>query len=256
MQQPGYFDSHCHLQDQRIAACTGDILRRAASCGVAAMACCGSEEGDWGAVRKIGATHGGVKPSFGLHPWYVANRSADWLDRLTELLGNEPGAGVGEIGLDGTVEVDFEEQVRVFSEQLILARRLNRTVSIHCRKAWEPMLAVLRKTPLPDRGGLIHAWSGAPEMVGQIEKLGLHISFAGSITRDRNKRGRQSAMIVTAQRILIETDSPDILPSGAHGPLNEPSNLPLVAAALAQIRKSSQEEIAERTFINALSLFG
>lgn len=249
------FDSHCHLQDERIFANADAIIARAWEAGVYRILCCGSSESDWNAVNKLASMYPEIVPAFGLHPWYIKDRSTGWLSELENLLREFPAAAVGEIGLDHALDNrNDEEQASVFESQLKVAQKLGRPVSIHCRKAWADMTTLLTRHGLLD-GGIIHSYSGPPDLVPQLEKSGASISFSGSITYDRNKRGRASAVLVSEDRLLIETDSPDISPRGIEEGKNEPANLVKVAETLAELRGKTVGEIAEMTYRNASGIF-
>jgi TatD DNase family protein len=165
-------------------------------------------------------------------------------------------SGVGEIGLDNSIEPpDNAEQEEVFLAQLRLARELKRPVTIHCRQAWGRLLEIIKKEDGVKFGGILHTYSGSPELVRPFEELGLSISFSGAITRDGNKRGCKSLQTVSKERLLLETDSPDIMPAGAEGECNEPANLLLVARRAAALLGRPVEEIAELTFKNTERVF-
>ena len=256
------FDAHCHLQDERLAPNLDGAVQRATQAGVRRFLCCGSSEHDWPLVATLARKYHGVIPAFGLHPWYVRDRSTEWLAHLTHALSDAPSV-VGEIGLDHAIEPrNDEEQESVFAAQLHLARELNRPASIHCRRAWEQLLAVLKKSGALPRGFMIHSYSGAPEFVKPLADLGAFFSFSGSITRSGNKRGHRAAREVPADRLLIETDAPDLPPvihEGDHisePSVNEPANLRYVVSALAGVRGCSIDQIAELTWNNACRLFG
>jgi len=249
------FDAHCHLQDKRYAGRLPVVMARACAAGVSRMACCGSEEQDWEAVRKIALEYKMVLPSFGLYPLNVPNRSKQWREQLKSFLLSIP-SGVGEIGLDNSVEPGNNvEQEKVFVAQLHLARELQRPVTIHCRKAWGRLLEILKQEGGVKHGGIVHTYSGSPELVHPLEDFGVSISFSGAITRDGNKRGCKSLQTVSKERLLLETDSPDIIPVGAEGTCNEPANLPLVARAAALLLNEPVETVAELTCRNAERLF-
>jgi TatD DNase family protein len=233
------------------------VLQRAREKGVTAMMCCGCRESDWERVLGLSGKEG-VGVSFGLHPWYVGERGARWYERLRELLVSVPHAGVGEIGLDTRIEnADPIAQEEVFIGQLRLARGLMRPVSIHCRGAFGRMIELLEKEGGMKGGGLVHSYSGPRELVPVFEKLGFSLSFSGSITHPKNKRGRAAVGAVSPGRLLIETDSPDMPPEGvAPGAANEPANLPLVLKTVATLIGSSEEKTAMITRENAARLFG
>lgn len=251
------FDVHTHIQDRRIFPSRDAVIRRSQAAGIERIMCCGTCEPDWESVKLIAGEYEPVMVSFGIHPWFVGERSADWKDRLEEILIKYPEAGVGEIGLDRMDGFKNEkEQENVFTEQLRIARKYGRPVSIHCRSAWGVMPEVIRREgSLPD-GGVIHSWSGSAEMVKVFEKLGACISFSGSVTRPDHKKAHRACRAVSQERLLIETDSPDIIPDGIDASLNEPAFLVKVLEAVARLRREPVQSIAAYTFENAVNLFG
>lgn len=238
-----FVDSHCHLSDGRIFPDSEQILQRARDLGVGAFFNCGTKEADWPAVASLSEQHGDVVPFFGLHPFFVCDRKDDWEQTLSWYVSRIP-CGVGEIGLDGTLPKEGRDlQEAVFLAQLRLARRFARPVAIHCRKAWGRMLSILRAEGGLPHGGVFHAWSGAKEMVREVEALGGYVSFAGSITRENNKKGITSCQAVSRDRILVETDAPDMLPAGCPPPHNLPENLPRIFSSVARIRNADAMEL-------------
>jgi len=257
------FDAHCHLKDDRLMHGLDDILSRARTAGVEGMLCCGTMENDWQAVSDISHIHAsaGVLPSFGLHPWHVTDRSQRWLGNLEKFLLAIPCAGVGEIGLDRAIEnSSFDDQEAVFIEQLDLAIAMKRHVSIHCRRAWDALPRLLaNRCPLP-RGFVVHSFSGGPELVRPLADMGGYFSFSGSITRSGNKKGHKALAAVPPDRLLIETDSPDLLPvfpdkaeNSLNSP-NEPANLRCILRKAADLLGKSEAELAEQTWRNASHL--
>ena len=251
------FDAHCHLQDERFANILDAALKRAKGNSITSMMCCGSQEDDWQKVQAL-SKRDGVMVSFGLHPWYVMRRTTEWFETLKTYLDSHSHAGVGEIGLDNAIKgSDPAVQEEVFVRQLRLARELHRPVSIHCRGAFGRMAELLEKEGGVEHGGLVHSYSGSSELVPVMERLGLCCSFSGTITRPRNKRARAAITAVTKNRLLIETDSPDMPPAGApEGVANEPANLIIVLETVAALIGLSKEETAELTRENAQRLFG
>ncbi|MFA7159480.1 MAG: TatD family hydrolase [Kiritimatiellia bacterium] len=249
------FDAHCHLHDGQFRGCLQQVMARAGAAGVARMVCCGCDESNWETVREVAGEYQGVFPSFGLYPLDVPKRTPGWLEKLKSFLLSVP-SGVGEIGLDNTIEgVSDLDQEAVFVAQLRLARELGRPVTIHCRKAFGRLLEILKQEGGVSHGGIMHTWSGSPELVRPFEDLGLCISFSGAITREGNRRGHKSIKAVSRERLLIETDSPGLMPSGIQGEFNEPANLPVIARAAAALLGETLEKVAELTFNNAKRLF-
>ena len=260
------FDSHCHMQDVRLATGVDATMKRARAAGVEKLLCCGTTGSDWQQVETLCRRHSALIPAFGLHPWYVPGRSSTWMDDLTDSLLSDPTAAVGEIGLDHAIEERNDaDQTEVFILQLRLAKALGRPVCIHCRKAWDTVLHILEDMNGLVAGFMLHSYSGPVELIKVLTELGAYFSFSGTITRHRNQRGHAAAVAVPLDRLLIETDSPDLIPvlpsatpataqPSAEAP-NEPANLVYVLKAVAELRKMTEDDLANVTYNNACRLF-
>ena len=250
------FDSHAHLQDSRISCyCTG-ILERAAGSGVCRILCCGSNEEDWGEVAGLYEKYPDyIIPAFGIHPLYVHTLSDHWFKKLNELLDNYPCAAVGEIGLDGEKkDRDYQRQRDIFRMQMNSAVLHNRPVSLHCRNAWLDLQRIVLESGVPACGGAVHSWSGSAEMVQIMIKNNLSISFSGAITNEKNKKGVRALLQVPAEKLLVESDTPDLPPSQKKFP-NEPSYINETIKKIAELRMVTDVEIARQTFENACRIF-
>lgn len=260
-------DAHNHLQDPRLARRRKEILPELERLGVTRAVVNGTREGDWPAVAALAAKHSWVLPSFGLHPWYVAERTTGWEGALLEQLAAHPAAGVGEVGLDRWIEGhDDAMQAEVFTAQLAVAAELNRPVTIHCLRAWGALAEILRKHPLPSRGFLIHAYGGSLEMMREFAALGGYFSFNAYFLHERKEAQRDVFREIPDDRLLIETDAPSMAPPDelnshplrdtAGEPLNHPANIELAYRALAEIRGVSGEDLAHQVARNFGTLFG
>jgi TatD DNase family protein len=254
-------DSHVHLQDAVFAPDLAGVLRQAAVVGVRHFVCNGSSEEDWLSVEMLAREHSAIIPCFGLHPWYVRSRSPDWSSHLEAFLARTH-SGVGEIGLDRWIEPrDEPAQEEVFRIQLALARQWRRPVMIHCLRAWGWLIEVLDSESLLPAGFMIHAYGGAPELIPPLVKKGAYFSFAGSVLHDRKLRQRESLRRVPPERLLLETDAPDLLPPETHRPFelhdpegnekNHPANLGAILAGIAQILKVPADALAQRIWENS-----
>jgi len=256
-------DSHCHLQDERLAPFLNDVMARARSSGVARFVCCGTSESDWPLVKRLAGANPSILPQYGLHPWYVANRSPDWRNALAACLEANPLSGLGEAGLDHAVtDRDDVGQAAVFRAQLQLAVDLHRPVSIHCRRAWGAMLDLLKEFGSFPAGLVFHSCSASSDLIGELVALGGYFSFSGSITFSGNKRGRRTLLAVPPDRVLIETDTPVLHPNVPPRltdknakPLNEPANLLHVLRAVSQIREIDEQDMAVQLWRNTARVF-
>ena len=247
-----WIDAHNHLHDARLEPHLATILPTLdLQCAVVN----GTSEQDWPRVAALAAEHDWVLPSFGLHPWQVATRSAGWLDELRACLDAHPRACIGEIGLDGWVkDHDLADQTSVFTAQLALAAERDLPATIHCIQAWGALWEILRAGPLPARGFLLHAYGGSLEMMRGFAERGAYFSFSPYFLHERKAPQRSVFAAIPEDRLLVETDAPDLRPpdeknphplSDAIGePINHPANIELAHSALATIRDVPMEKLA------------
>jgi TatD DNase family protein len=253
-------DTHCHLDKPEFDADRDGVVARARAAGVEAFVVPAIGPGSWGPLaewsRRTPAVHFGL----GIHPQLLPELDPRGDDRrLADLdlaLARGGAVGVGECGLDGpSVEAGapLDRQVAVLRGQLGLARRHRLPVMLHCLRAHDALLALLREEPLP-AGGVLHSYSGAAEQVAPYAALGLHFSFAGPVTYERARKPLAAARAVPRNRLLLETDAPDQTPRPWRG-RNEPAFLREIAGALAAALGLSVAELDAITTANARALF-
>lgn len=226
----------------------------------------GTSESDWQAVADLANEYVWIRPSFGLHPWHVKERSDRWLETLREWLLRFPKAGVGEVGLDRWVQnPDVPTQVECFRSQLKLASELERSITIHCLRAWGLMEEELKKSPPLEKGFLLHSYGGPEEMIPGFVKLGAYFSLSPYFAHPRKSAQLAVFKAVPLDRLLAETDAPDMWPpeslnenplGGSDQPLNHPANIRLSYDLLAQVRGMPVEDLAQCLHENACRLFG
>lgn len=255
-----FYDAHCHLQDERLIERLDEISKLYDELGVAESVVNGTSEKDWRAVSTLAGRFDFVRPSFGLHPWKVGGQSGNWKEELTRFLDLHPEAAVGEIGLDRWIEgFDLPAQEEAFRWQFEQAVVRNRPVSIHCLKAWGRLLECLMELPRLDRGFLLHSYGGPREMVEPFAKLGAFFSFSGYFALDRKKSQLGVIAAVPLDRILVETDAPDMSGPESISPYrftgdnntNHPGNIVAVYRFLAETLDLDPElfrEIVEENY--------
>jgi TatD DNase family protein len=207
-------DSHCHLHDERLREALPALLAACRHRGIQRWIVNATREEDWHAVEKLWHATPGVLPAFGLHPWWIHQRKSGWENRLRLLLTRYPGASLGETGLDLWMQnPDLEDQKNVLLAHMELAREWNRPLSIHCLKAWPPLLALFQKNaPLP-RGFLLHSYAGPAAQIPEWTALGAYFSFSPAFLASRRaETQRLFTKHIPLSRLLIETDSPDMAP--------------------------------------------
>lgn len=254
-------DSHCHLDDPRFDGDRDAVIARARAAGVLRIVVPGVHPRDWEALRELRARYEGVRVAVGVHPHSLAKLSdaelVKSLDDLAEAAKRLGAVAIGEVGFDGIVEkeqgVPYSVQTRVFDAHVEVANTLDLPLILHIYRAHEVALKALAKhAPLR---GVVHSYSGSAELVPKYVALGLHVSFAGAVTRPGAERPRKAAAAVPLERLLVETDAPDQAPHGAESLRCEPAHLALNVRALADARGTTFEEIATVTTRNARELY-
>lgn len=206
------FDAHNHLQDPRLTGQLEDILSVCQSEGISKMVVNGTREADWSRVLELAKKHPSVLPSFGFHPWFLKERTAGWQERLLHHLDAAPSA-IGEIGLDRWMndpEIGLQEEM--FRWQLRIAAERNIPATIHCLKDWGRLDRILREETRPEKGFLLHSYGGPSEMVDGFVKLGGYFGISGYFAHERKTKQRETFGNIPLNRLLIETDAPDMSP--------------------------------------------
>ncbi len=255
------YDTHCHLQASVLRALGTGLYERAREAGVAGFAVMSTGPGDWHDVERLAEARPQVLPAFGVHPWYLPDGGPEtWLGPLETLLQAHPGAWVGEIGVDRTAGPPLERQEAAFAPQLALAGRLGRVASLHCRRTWDRLGWHLARRERPEVPVVLHSFGGSVDVARQFLGFNAFFSFSGALTRDRNQRLPEVVRFLPRDRVLIETDSPDLLPQrlwreNPDRP-NEPAYLTEVLHRLADLWNLSPGETAEILEANTRKLTG
>lgn len=257
-------DAHLHLQDARLTENLDQIIDVAREAGVNRMVVNGTHPDDW---EKVSALHLQypelIIPSYGLHPWKTPAKDDSWKSKLVHLEENNPLACVGECGLDRWMQnPDKEAQEDAFRFQLELAARLNKPISIHILKAWGWLFDILDSSPLPERGIMLHSFGGSKEVAQRLLKYNSYFSFSGYFLQQRKVKVLEAFTSLPLDRILLETDAPDMLPPEkwiSHplkDKLNHPANLSSIAQSLATILDLSPEAMSAQLERNFQQYFG
>jgi TatD DNase family protein len=275
-------DTHAHLDFYTETPTDRDeVLRRAYDAGVDTILAIGIGEGPatmQQALEIAKETNGPGLPtifaSAGIHPQEAASATPEALEKLAMLAVDERCIAVGEIGLD-YYHFDNPEiavQREAFVAQMTLAARVRKPIVIHCRTselatpqakekfgaadAWEDLLDLIAEHWTPTGlGGIMHCFSGTVEQAERSLAANFHLSFAGNLTYPKSQAIRDAAVLAPSHRILVETDAPFLAPIPLRGQRNEPALVTHTAAALAELRGISPEELATLTSANFKNLF-
>ncbi|MHC4261259.1 MAG: TatD family hydrolase [Planctomycetota bacterium] len=249
-------DTHAHLQWPELADDLDGVLARAAAAGVERAIVIGTDLESSDRAAELARNDPRLSATAGVHPCSARDQGPGGFEALERRLASGTFVAVGETGLDQYHNGlrDRAEQLDWFDFQLDLARRLDLPAVIHCRDAFDDVHATLKSHP--GVRGVLHCFSEGPREQDLLLELGLHISFAGPVTRKNASAIRDAARRTPADRLLVETDSPFLPPRGFDSRHNEPRGARLVLEAIAALREESVDDLAARTTANARSLFG
>jgi TatD DNase family protein len=237
------------------------VLERARQAGVVQMVVTGSsEESTRKAIELARAHPGRLFATSGVHPHHAADLTTEALPAL-EAAAREPEVvAVGECGLDYFRDFSPRDlQRRAFAWQLEIAAKVGKPVFLHQRDAHEDFFAILREHAVTR--GVAHCFTAGEKERDAYLELGLHIGITGWINDER--RGlhlREVVKGIPADRLMIETDAPYLLPRDIKPApktrRNEPQWLPYVARAIASARGESVDGVARSSTANARAFFG
>jgi TatD DNase family protein len=252
-------DTHVHLNFDSFQPDLESVAHNWREAGVVRLVHSCVEPDEFDAIRAIADRFPEVFFAVGLHPLDVEKWQPSMAERISVLAQSDSRVvAIGETGLDFYKADDREQQYTAFEEQLLIARRLDLPVIIHCRDAAAEMrdrLQVFWTEHGPVRG-VMHCWSGTPEETRWFLDLGFYISFSGIVTFKNATSVQASACLVPRDRLLIETDCPFLAPVPKRGERrNQPAYVRFVAEQVARLRQVSLEQFASETTANACQLF-
>lgn len=251
-----FIDTHTHNSDPAYQDCEDEVIRRAEEAGVTALIQADIDSSERERMYSLSARHPGVLYNMlGLYPGSVNGHWRDEIDALLPWRDKGPVA-MGEIGLDYHFGTEFkEEQKEAFRTQLELASEWDLPVNIHLRDATEDFFAIIKDCRHLHLRGNLHAFGGSYETFMRLSGLGdWYVGIGGVVTFKKSRIGEDISRI-PLDRILLETDAPNLAPVPHRGERNESSFIPLIAEFIAARKGISTEETARATTANAKQLF-
>lgn len=249
------FDTHVHLTDDRFNADRQAVIDAFPDENILGVIEAATDEAGSKAAVKLAEANVRVNAAVGVHPHEAKDVSSDYIDIIGKLAKSKKVVAVGEIGLD--YHYDFSPrniQQDVFKAQIALAKDLDLPVIIHSREATKDMMDILNLfAPLK---GVVHCFSGSRETALETIKLGLHVSFTGTLTFEGARKVQEAFLALPLTRIMAETDSPYLAPVPVRGKRNEPKYVRYVIEKMAELKNIQAEEMADINIENAKNLFG
>lgn len=248
----GLFDSHCHLHFSQYDDDRDAVVSRTVEAG---MRCClvGVSLEDSERAIALAKTQAQFVASVGVHPTDTDEPFDE--GRFRELLRDPKAAAVGEIGLDYFRNPVKEVQRELFLRQLAIAKELDKPVIIHCRDAYDDLLAIMENEGRGVRF-VMHTFASDIATAEKVLALGGLLGFSGIVTFDKTGEQEKVVAAVPLEKTLIETDAPYLTPVPHRGKRNEPLYVEEVAKKVALIKNLPLETITAQTIKNASTFFG
>ncbi|MBF0470912.1 MAG: TatD family hydrolase [Gammaproteobacteria bacterium] len=248
-----FVDSHCHLDLEQFDPHRSSLLTLMRQRGVAKLVIPAISAGGWDRLLAVAQSDVALYPALGIHPWCAAEPMAEPLARLEQMLTAMSVQAVGEVGLDFVKGmVDRELQLQRLHPQLALAQKVDLPLILHCRKAHQPLLQLVRS--YPGVRGVVHAFSGSAEEAKRWQEHGFLLGIGGGILHPNYRRLQQVVTTLPLSAFLLESDAPyQPLPSTMG--ISTPEVIPRIAAEIARLQHCSLAEVAEITTANAWRLF-
>lgn len=245
-----FIDTHCHLTN-RYNSDPDDIIRRANDAGVGGIICATAEPGDIAETIQIANTHKNIFCTTGLHPDCADTAVAT--DVLTaDILQHPRVVGVGEIGLDYHERNDNKKnQIKLFADQLEIAREYNLPVAIHTRDAEADTAQILTNK----NHGVLHCFTSSWNLAKTMLDRGFYFSASGILTFKNANDIRDVFEKIPTDRIVIETDSPFCAPVPYRGKVCEPAFVIETAKMLAEIKHLQIDELESILMQNTMNLY-
>ena len=248
-------DTHCHLNDD----CFDDrveIIHNFGNDNIKSAFVVGTNHETCKTAIELANKNDNLFAIVGLYPEYCEEYTNEFETYLESCLLNPNVVAVGEIGLDFHTE-GFNQslQEKVFAKQIQLAKKYDLPLSIHTREAFDATLKVLKENKEFLTGGVIHCFSGSPEIAKEFVKLGFKLGFGGVCTFKNAKKVVDTLKVIDDKDILIETDAPYLAPTPHRGERNEPKYTNIVLEKIAEIRQQNKDKLEKIIYQNTLDTF-
>jgi TatD DNase family protein len=250
-------DSHCHLDFDNFDPDRADVLARARAQQVGLMLTISTKVTEAEKIIALADAHDDLLCSVGIHPHEAGREPETTAAQLVGLADHPKVIGIGETGLDYFYEHSPRQaQQKNFRAHIEAARDSQLPLIVHARDADEDTADIMEdemgKGAYP---ALIHCFTAGPDLAQRALDMGCYISISGIVTFKNATELRETIANIPLERLLVETDAPFLAPVPHRGQRNEPSFVADTAAALAELKGVSPEELARVTTDNFFTLF-
>tara|TARA_B110000091_G_scaffold149991_1_gene159640 strand:- start:119 stop:886 length:768 start_codon:yes stop_codon:yes gene_type:complete len=244
-------DSHCHIDFCCFDHDRNDVLNSCKKLAVDTIVIPGTEASQWQKQIDLCHLYPQLRFALGLHPYFLKSFESLHLVELSQLLNKyqDKVIAVGEIGLDTHIDVDWNLQLQVFEQQLLIAEERMLPVILHHRNSHNELIRTLKAKKFT-QGGIVHAFSGSVEVAKTYIDLGFKIGVGGGITYSRASKTRNTLAQLPINCLVLETDAPDMPLMGKQGQRNSPEYLPEIFESLLSLRTETKQQLLQACYQN------
>lgn len=258
-------DVHCHLNHASFKNELGAVLERAKKAGLKAIIVSGTNTAANREVLELAKKDSIIKASLGIHPidalglsegetGIVKQKRPINLEEEFKFIeeNKEKIIAIGEVGLDFHWDNEHhQEQMEIFQKVIRFAIRIKKPIVVHTWDAEEECLNLLEQEVKGQIQVVLHCFSGRKSLITRAKELGYYFSAPPSITRTGNFQNLVHK--VDLKQILTETDAP--WQSPFKGENNEPAYVIETIKKIAEIKKLTEQEVADQIWKNYLTIF-
>lgn len=253
-----FIDTHIHIDGEEFKDDLDEVVTRAKEAGAIQLFVPGINYNSIASMKAVCERFPDfIRPMIGLHPEDVKEDYKEVLAKMHQELANDYWIAIGEVGLDYYWSREFEkEQLDAFEQQVQWSIETQLPLMIHCRKAQNEMVKIIRRYEKELPGGVFHCFTGNQHEAAELLQFDKFVLGIGGVsTFKKSHLAEDLAAVVPLDRIVLETDAPYMAPAPHRGERNESSFIPFIIEKLALAYGVSNEDLAAITTATAKKVF-
>lgn len=240
-------DVHTHLDNKCFLSSINQVVERAKQANISIIINNGLNHKTNLKTLELSEKYEIIKAALGIYPEFVSRVDIDKEIKFIENNKNKIIA-IGEIGLDKSKNISFELQKEVFIKLLDLAKKLDKPVIVHSRKAEKEIIDILEEKKTEKV--ILHAFHGNLSLAKRAQSLGYNFSIPVAIVKSTHFQNLVKILNLTS--LLTETDAPYLNPTKK---INEPCYIIDSLKKIAELKQITLEETEKTVFMNFQNLF-
>lgn len=254
-----FIDTHAHIDGEEFDLDRDEMVVRAQEAGAEAILVPAINMEGLDKLRSVVKKYPGFAYAMiGLHPEDVRSSWREVVSEMRHIQEASPTEfiAIGEVGLDFYWSREYEqEQMECFEEQVRWAIEARLPLMIHCRKAQNEMVAILKKYRNQLCGGVFHCFAGNEKEAAELLAFDGFLIGVGGVLTFKKSHLPEVLPSIPLDRLVCETDAPYMAPVPMRGKRNESAFIPYVIERMAEAYRTTADEVARRTTANARRLF-